>query len=144
MDFDLAFDRLIGNEGGYTNGKGDPGGETNWGISKRAYPDIDIKSLTREAAKAIYKRDYWDKLPPLDPNVAYHVFDFAVNSGVGVALHILSRETAGPPETLILRLCAARLEFMTTLRNWPQASRGWTKRVATNLRFASHDLSQTT
>ena len=88
MNFDTAFDRLMGNEGGYSNELNDPGGETKWGISKRSYPDLDIKNLTREQAKAIYLRDFWirgamDQLPPA---VAFQVFDFAVNSGIETAI----------------------------------------------------------
>ncbi|OXE36892.1 MAG: hypothetical protein CGW95_04725, partial [Phenylobacterium zucineum] len=56
MTFDQAFEVLIGHEGGYTNNPQDPGGETKFGISKRAYPDQDIANLTLDAAKAIYKR----------------------------------------------------------------------------------------
>lgn len=36
LTFDIAFDRLLGHEGGYVNDPEDPGGETNWGISKRS------------------------------------------------------------------------------------------------------------
>jgi lysozyme family protein len=35
MNFNEAFVRLIGNEGRYNDVPGDPGGETNWGISKQ-------------------------------------------------------------------------------------------------------------
>jgi lysozyme family protein len=52
--FDKAFDRLMGHEGGYTDNPKDPGGETNWGISKRSYPSVDIKNLTREQAGVLY------------------------------------------------------------------------------------------
>ena len=55
MNFDLAFDRLIGHEGGYVDNPADPGGETNWGISKRSYPNINIKTLTRDGAKEMYR-----------------------------------------------------------------------------------------
>lgn len=48
-------------EGGYINDSDDYGGETKYGISKRSYPDIDIKNLTEEQAFEIYKRDFWDK-----------------------------------------------------------------------------------
>ena len=58
-NFDRAFRFLIGEEGGYVNDPADPGGETKFGISKRAYPQLDIKSLTLDQAKAIYRRDYW-------------------------------------------------------------------------------------
>src|SRR5207248_918577 len=37
------------------------GGETNFGISKRKYPTLDIKNLTDLGAVAIYRRDYWDR-----------------------------------------------------------------------------------
>lgn len=35
-------------EGEYSNDPFDPGGETKYGISKRAYPNLDIKNLTKE------------------------------------------------------------------------------------------------
>lgn len=86
-DFDRALDFTLKAEGMYVNDPRDPGGETNFGISKRAYPQLDIKNLTREQAADIYRRDYWqragcDSLPwPLSACV----FDAAVNCGVGRA-----------------------------------------------------------
>ena len=53
LSWDDVFDRLIGHEGEYSNDPNDPGGETKWGISKRAYPNLDIKNLTRDGAKTI-------------------------------------------------------------------------------------------
>ena len=50
-----------GREGGYIYNKNDPGGETNFGITKRSYPNVDIKALDREGAKAIYRRDFTKK-----------------------------------------------------------------------------------
>lgn len=72
-------------DGGYTNDPVDPGGETKWGISKRAYPDIDIKSLTKEEALLIYEKDYWNKIVKegMDKKLALACFDSAVNCGVG-------------------------------------------------------------
>jgi len=60
MKFEDAFERLLGHEGGYIDNPKDPGGETNWGISKRSYPTVDIKNLTRWAAMDIYRRAFWD------------------------------------------------------------------------------------
>ena len=57
--FDYALDFVLREEGGYTNNPNDPGGETNYGICKRNYPNLDIKGLTRAQAIAIYRRDYW-------------------------------------------------------------------------------------
>ena len=59
MTFDEIIDNVLESEGGYVNDKNDAGGETNLGISKRAYPDLDIKNLTREQAKQLYYQDYW-------------------------------------------------------------------------------------
>ena len=72
-------------DGGYTNDPVDPGGETKWGISKRAHPDIDIKSLTKEEALIIYEKEYWLKVgaDTMEKRLAITCFDSAVNCGVG-------------------------------------------------------------
>ena len=49
---------VLRHEGGYVNDPLDKGGETNYGISKRSYPHLDIHSLTLADAKTIYKRDF--------------------------------------------------------------------------------------
>jgi len=59
---------ILKHEGGYVNNPNDPGGETNFGISKRAYPHLNIRSLTKEDAIDIYYTDYYlynsiDKFP---------------------------------------------------------------------------------
>jgi len=65
-NFNLAVDFVLKHEGGYSNDPNDPGGETNFGISKRYHPDVDVKNLTVEGAEQIYKAQYWD---------AYHCDD---------------------------------------------------------------------
>lgn len=158
MGFNEVFDRLIGHEGGYVNNPKDPGGETNWGISKRSYPNVNIKQLTRDGAKAIYKRDFWDRIngDKLSPSLAYQAFDFAVNSGIETAIRYLQRALGvaddgywGPATANALYKCsesdvvmlylAERLEFMTKLKNWEDASRGWSRRIAQNLRYGAQD-----
>jgi len=47
-------------EGGYVNDPNDPGGETNYGISKRSHPDEDIKNMTLARAIELYREHYWD------------------------------------------------------------------------------------
>lgn len=93
MTFDKAVDHIIALEGGYVNDPRDPGGETKYGISKRSYPNEDIKNLTIARAKEIYRRDYWDKCrcDELPPKLAYYVFDAAVNQGVKAAITLLQR-----------------------------------------------------
>ena len=59
--FDEIIEVVLEHEGGYVNDPKDPGGETNFGIAKRSHPDVDIKNLTKEGDKEIYKEVYWDK-----------------------------------------------------------------------------------
>lgn len=153
--FDQCFAMLVGHEGGYVNDPRDPGGETRYGISKRAYPDVDIRNLSLEQAKAIYKRDYWgrcrcDELPE---GVAFDVFDAAVNSGPGQAIRWLQRAVGaaddgviGPitlaavrkyaPGVLRARYNGQRLDFMTQLSTWGAFGKGWARRIAANLKGA--------
>jgi len=88
-DFNKAIEVILKNEGGYVNNPNDPGGETNFGICKKSYPNVDIKKLTKDGAKAIYKKDYWDKVKGdqiNDQNLATAFFDFAVNAGTRTAI----------------------------------------------------------
>jgi lysozyme family protein len=152
MNFDEAFERLIGHEGGYINSRADPGGETNYGISKRSYPGEDIKGMTLARAREIYQRDFWgaagcDALPD---GIKFDVFDMAVNSGVTASIRIVQRAAGttadgvlGPATLLALnsipaprlsaRFNGARLAFMAELPTWPSFGRGWARRIASNL-----------
>jgi lysozyme family protein len=78
-DFKLAIPIVLQNEGGYVNDPNDPGGETKYGISKHAYPDVDIKNLTEEQASDIYLRDFWKFDGIKIQEVANKVFDSYVN-----------------------------------------------------------------
>lgn len=83
--FDEAVKITLEHEGGYANHPDDPGGETNFGISRRAYPNEDIRNLTLERAAYLYKRDYWFpmRLDSIhDQQLANNLFDFAVHHGV--------------------------------------------------------------
>jgi lysozyme family protein len=81
-------------EGGYVNDKQDAGGETKFGISKRSYPHLDIKNLTRDQAKQIYFVDFWMKAKCeqiVDENNATKFFDLAVNMGITQAVGLIQR-----------------------------------------------------
>jgi len=151
--FDQCFDKLISHEGGYVNHPTDPGGETNYGISKRAYPSLDIKALTLADAKAIYKRDYWDRAQcdQLPSQLSYLVFDAAVNSGIGQSIRFLQRAVGvaddgsiGPitlsaakrmdAESLCARFIGQRLDFMTRLSTFDVFGKGWSRRLADQLK----------
>lgn len=78
----------------------DPGGLTKYGISKRAYPSVDIRALTESDAAAIYRRDYWDatgcgNLP--DALAVVH-FDASVNQGPGTAAKLLQLSAGAEPD----------------------------------------------
>ena len=85
-DFNQAIVKTLIHEGGskVTDDPNDRGGLTKYGISQRSYPNVDIRNLTEEQAKEIYKRDYWDKVKADDiqsQEVAENLFDTAVNMG---------------------------------------------------------------
>lgn len=80
--FKIAASNTIGIEGGYSNHPNDYGGETNFGISKRSYPNLDIKNLTRDDAITIYKRDFWDRYrieEIKNQEIANYIFDMLIN-----------------------------------------------------------------
>lgn len=86
-----AIDFVLSYEGGLVDNPADPGGLTNFGISSRSYPTVDIRNLTRSDAEAIYRRDYWDAIhgDELPGPLAIAVFDSAVNQGAGTAKRML-------------------------------------------------------
>lgn len=83
VNFNDAVTYALGNEGGLVNDPSDSGGETNFGISKKSYPNENIKEMTKERATAIYRKDFWDKpkLGKLPDRLATKVFDSCVNTG---------------------------------------------------------------
>jgi lysozyme family protein len=164
-NFDGIFDVVVGSEGGFTDNPADSGnwtggtigaGEcrgTKFGISAGAYPDLDIANLTRDAAKALYQRDYWDRIggDRLPASIALLVFDAAINNGTGRAARwlqqaasvaqdgVIGPETlsaigtiaAGPDGSaeLCAELLAQRLTFMTSLPSWKTFGLGWARRL---------------
>ena len=152
-NFDIALRHVLVHEGGYVNHPSDPGGETNFGITRataRAHGYAgSMRSIPMATVKAIYRKGFWDKVKgdELPAGVNYAVFDFAVNSGPGRAIPFLQRAVGVPsdgriglatfeavrrkgPETVIRDLCRSRLAWLKTLRTWRTFGRGWGRRVA--------------
>tara|TARA_B100000579_G_scaffold421809_1_gene423066 strand:- start:2912 stop:3385 length:474 start_codon:yes stop_codon:yes gene_type:complete len=92
-NFNEIIKQVLEHEGGYVNDPKDLGGETKYGITKRFYPDVDIKNLTIEQATEIYKKDYWDKnkVESLPQNLWHIYFDMCVNMGKRTAVKVLQR-----------------------------------------------------
>ena len=161
MDFDTAFDRLLGNEGGYTNNPNDPGGPTNWGITQgeaRAHGYTgDMHDLSRDFAKQIYKESYWDILgDDVHPAIKFQCFDFGVNAGVQTAIRKLQSALgvaddgkwgevskaalkAMDVNDVLMRFSSVRLQYYTSLSTWPTFGKGWTRRIAADLDYAAQD-----
>lgn len=105
MNYDEAFNRVIGHEGKYQCDRNDRGNWTSgivgrgqlkgtkYGISAMSYPSLDIKNLTLTQAKDIYRKDFWQRVKgdELHFALAYQLFDSAVNHGIGNAIRFLQR-----------------------------------------------------
>jgi len=165
-NWDKCFDMVIGNEGGYVDNSLDPGGATNWGCTKVVWEQYighevtkgNIKALTKEDVKPLYKQRYWDAIhgDALPSGLDYCIFDCAINSGVGRAAKFI-QELVGVfadgaignntisaiaqinPVTLINEFSDKRQAFLETLKTFPMFGNGWTKRV-TEVRNKSLDM----
>lgn len=125
MNFDRAIEIVLNREGGYLSAEeaarqGDPGGETRYGISKRAYPELDISALTKEQAIEIYRKDYWtpiygDSIPwPL----CLFVFDSAVNQGTHAAIRMMQKAIGTTDDGVI---GPTTLGLLASAREWHAA-----------------------
>lgn len=153
IELEGGFQRFPEDRGNYTpNGilKG-----TKYGISARAYPDLDIENLTRKEAFEIYERDYWaqvvlgcypDEIKPM-------MFDMAVNHGVRGANKILQRSVGVIDDGIVgnitlravrnhanlnLLACERNLYFATIVSNRISQARfirGWVGRTKEMVEF---------
>lgn len=166
--FETSFARLIDTEQGFTNDPRDPGnwtggkpgvGElkgTKFGISAATYPHLDIENLTIEKAKEIYRTDFWDAITGVSDAVRFQVFDASVNHGASNAIRMLQRAVgvaddgrwgrisssaaeAMDNNDILIRFLAERLDFMTKCSGWDAYGKGWSRRIAKDLRFAAQD-----
>jgi lysozyme family protein len=107
VDFSLAFQLMIANEGGYVNDPDDPGGETYKGIARKMYSkwdgwttvdmlkrqpgfpsNLDKDAELQQDVLNFYRTVFWDPLKGDQMNnqeVANSIFDFAVNAGLSTS-----------------------------------------------------------
>lgn len=148
-NFEAVMEQVFKHEGGYVNHPKDPGGETNFGISKRAHPGVNIRALTKAQAREIYRKSYWNPVrgDDLAAGVDLAVMDYAVNSGVSrsakalqavvkvsqdgkIGPQTLKAAAAGNPVEIVKAVCARRMSFLRGLKTWKTFSKGWSRRVA--------------
>lgn len=157
--FDSAMEFVFLVEGGLSDHAADKGGLTKYGVSQKAYPNLDIKNLTKEQAKDIVYRKIWDSVnaDAFQPEVSIALMDFAVNSGnktAGKALQntiniltghslvvdgILGKKSVGLSKLIHARTLASayigyRHEFfLRIVKNNPSQNvflKGWLRRLA--------------
>ena len=158
-NYDLAYALIRKAEGGYANRpkKHDPGGETNYGVTKKTYdayrrgkglPRQSVMFISQDEVAEIYRQEYakpvrFDDLPA---GVDYFVFDSAIHSGPVRAAKLLQRVVgadedgfigaktlasvaAMPPMQLLSELKEVRMRYLKGLDNWKPNANGWTNRV---------------
>ena len=147
--------RLLAHEGGYVWHAEDPGGETNFGVTRAVYEqyvgrqvmDGEMEGLTHDDVYPIYKENYWDRVrgDDLPSGVDWAVFDFCVNSGVSRSAKALQRIVGveqdggiGPmtlqaiaemePADIIEQMHHMRDGFYRSLSTFDTFGRGWIRR----------------
>jgi lysozyme family protein len=113
--FETCLATVLQFEGGFSDDPRDPGGATNFGITRRTLarwrgvtpwqdlPVAEVRALGRAEAARIYEALYWDRCnaDALPAGLDLALFDFAVNSGPERAVAMLQKEVGAVPDGLI-------------------------------------------
>ena len=131
-EFNPAFEKMISDEGGYqlTNIPGDRGGMTYAGIARNANPDwagwqfIDRKDFggATQLVREFYKVNFWDRIRGdnlTNQAIAETIFNFAVNTGVGVASKLAQLIVGVTPDGAIGAKTLERLNICTAEKFLP-------------------------
>jgi lysozyme family protein len=156
FNWEKSFKLMLSSEGGYVDHPSDPGGRTNLGVTQAVWEnwighvsgEKEMRSLTPEMVKPIYKKKYWDacRCDELPSGVDYLVFDFAVNAGVGRSIKTLQKvfgvtiDGAIGPKTLqavtfsdandlIKKFSDEKVRFYQSLPTFSVFGKGWLNRV---------------
>ncbi len=150
MTTDDLLNDLLAREGGFVDNANDKGHATNWGITAmtlgewrrlgRPATRAEVKALTVDEAKAIYRRRYFapfDSVPGDELKAA--LVDFGANSGVVTAIEALQRVLGVPVDGVLgPRTRAAMLTYPTKLVVAALAS----ERVKLFVQLVEHDATQ--
>jgi lysozyme family protein len=131
-DFAPAFEKMLHDEGGMqlTNIPGDRGGMTYAGIARNANPDwagwqfIDRKDFgsATQLVREFYKVNFWDRVRGdelTNQAIAETIFNFAVNTGVGVASKLAQLIVGATPDGAIGAKTLERLNICTAEKFLP-------------------------
>ena len=171
-NFEKSLEMLLHHEGGFSNHPSDPGGITNFGVTKAVYEKWvgrevsieEMKDLTHEDVAPIYKKNYWDKLKGDDPmmpsGLDFAAFDWGVNSGTGRPARVIQKYIGatqdgalGPrslgkiaendPGNIIQYLYEQRQKFYEGLKTFETFGKGWIRRNQETLKAALEMANET-
>lgn len=153
MDIELALQKVIQHEGGYTNNPADHGGPTKYGVTQKDMPGRAIQDITVADAIAYYKEHYVKDLYSeiKDQSIGEKLVDMGILFGVKTAvrmlqtsmeseIHIVSDGVFGPETLSDVNQYASLPQYRTTLiqhvinivHNDPSQnvfSAGWVNRI---------------
>jgi lysozyme family protein len=111
---EAALNYTLAREGGWANDASDHGGATKYGVTIGVFLGLgrefdlnhdgkldveDLKLLTADQARAIYRKQYWIwdhfDCAHVDPRVMIKQFDTGVNCGVKTSIRLLQRAASG-------------------------------------------------
>lgn len=147
--FEQAIKFTLAREGEHSTDQSDPGGDTWYGLSRRAHPALAPWPPTKGEAIAQYHREYWNalSLDEIPPPVAIALFDTAVNVGGRRAVSMLQQalrvfdDSALGPKTkeqanladvswLVSELLARRVRYYASLdATEDRYELGWARRT---------------
>ena len=156
-DYRECLDLVLKSEGGWTGPtglKGDPGGETNLGVTKAVWeeyvghPVQTMKNLTKDDVAPLYEQKYWRACygEVLPRGLDFIVFSMGVNAGPGRSVKLLQQSIGCVPDgvigpttrslicasntaTLINKFSEVRREYYRSLKTFPIFGKGWLSRV---------------
>lgn len=102
--FDDAVAFTLKHEGGF-NPSDANGSPVNFGINQKYHPEVDVRKITQDQARDIYKQKYWNAIGGnnLDPKIQRIAFDTAVISGPDFARKLLEQSGGDPAKFMQLR-----------------------------------------
>lgn len=156
--FDACLKFTLGQEGGFSDNRSDPGGATFRGITLATLRDVAgfedatvarLRALDPLTIGTIYRRNYWDlmRCGLLPGGVDLMVFDHGVNAGPGRAVPMLQRQvdvdddgiigpmtlaavTALRPGPLLLSLRKEQEAYYRGLKGFTVFGNGWLTRLS--------------